>query len=221
MDDVAGRLEAVLEAIDAARVTAGRTDPVTLVAVSKTLLAEDVVSALEAGHRVFGENRVQEGKGKFPVLRERYDGIELHLIGPLQTNKAKDAVRTFDVIETIDRERVAEAVATAADGAGRMPRCFVQVNVGREPQKAGVAPEDAAYLVERCRSLGLPVAGLMAIPPVDDAPGPHFAALARLAQELGLATSMGMSGDYREAIAHGARWVRVGSAIFGTRPRPG
>ena len=216
--DVATRLAAVRHAIDAAVRQAGRTDPVELVAVTKTFDADHIRPVLEAGQRVVGENRVQEAKAKWPALREDFD-VELHLLGPLQSNKAKDAVALFDVIESVDREKIAEAIAKAADGAGRVPRCLVQVNVGREAQKAGAAPEEAAALVERCRALGLPIEGLMAIPPLEELPGPHFQALAALADELGLATSMGMSGDYAEAIAHGARWVRVGSAIFGARPQ--
>lgn len=219
-DGVAERLSAVQRAIDAARGSAGRDDPVHLVAVTKTFEADHIRPALEAGHRIVGENRVQEAKAKWPALREAYGGIELHLLGPLQSNKAKDAVALFDVIESVGREKIAEAIAKAADAAGRMPRCFVQVNIGGEPQKAGVAPQETAEMVERARGLGLPVEALMAIPPAHEPPGPHFAALASLAAELGLATSMGMSGDYEEAIAHGARWVRVGSAIFGARPAP-
>ncbi|WP_256461714.1 YggS family pyridoxal phosphate-dependent enzyme [Acuticoccus sp. I52.16.1] len=215
---VAQALSVVQRSIADAMKAAGRTDMVDLVAVTKTFEAAHVRPALEAGQRIVGENRVQEAKGKWPALREAFPDIELHLLGPLQSNKAKDAVALFDVIESVDREKIAEAIAKAADAVGRMPRCLIQVNIGREPQKAGAAPEDAAALVERARALGLPVIGLMAIPPADEPPGPHFAALKTIADGLGLPTSMGMSGDYREAIAHGARWVRVGSAIFGARP---
>lgn len=217
-DDVAARLSVVRASIEAARRAAKRADPVDLVAVTKTFDAERIRPLLAAGQRLVGENRVQEAAAKWQGLREEFEGIELHLIGPLQSNKARDAVALFDVIQTIDRAKIAEAIVAAADKAGRMPRAMVQVNIGAEPQKAGVASEQAATLVERCRGLGLSVDGLMAIPPVDEPPVPHFSALARLAAELGLATSMGMSGDYPEAIAHGARWVRVGSALFGRRP---
>lgn len=219
-EDVVARLEAVRGAIEAARVKAGRSDPVELVAVTKVFGADHIRPALAAGQRVVGENRVQEAAGKWPALREEFD-VELHLIGPLQTNKAKDAVALFDVIQSVDREKCANAIAKAADKAGRMPRCMVQVNTGGEAQKAGVAPQEALALVERCRVLGLPVDALMAIPPVDEPPGPHFEMLAQLAERCGVATSMGMSGDYEEAIAYGARWVRVGSAIFGERPTAG
>lgn len=217
-EDAEARLEAVRAAIARAMAAAGRTDAVDLVAVTKTVESARVRPVLEAGQRFFGENRVQEAKTKWPGLREAFPQVEVHLLGPLQSNKVKDAVRLFDVIESIDRAKIAEAVARAADAVGRMPRCLVQVNIGREQQKAGVPPEEAAALLARCRALGLPVAGLMAIPPAGEPPGPYFAALSRLAAREGLATSMGMSADYAEAIVHGARWVRVGSAIFGARP---
>jgi len=215
---VAERLDAVRRSIAEAARAAGRNDPIDLVAVTKTFGPDDIRPAIAAGHRIFGENRVQEAKEKWPALRQEFPDLELHLLGPLQTNKAKDAVALFDVIESVDRERCAVAIAKAADNVGRMTRCLVQVNVGREPQKAGVPPEEAAALVDRCRALGLPVAGLMTIPPVDEPPGPHFDTLATLAADLGVDTSMGMSADYAEAVARGARWVRVGSAIFGARP---
>ena len=197
---------------------AGGPDAAELVAVTKTYDADAIRPVLDAGHRLFGENRVQEAKSKWPALRDEYGDIELHLIGPLQSNKAKEAVALFDMIESVDREKIATAIAKAADAVGRMPRCLVQVNIGREPQKAGVAPEESAALLARCRELGLPVEGLMTIPPVDEPPAPHFAALKALADEHGLRTSMGMSGDYEEAVRHGEHWVRVGSAIFGARP---
>ena len=197
---------------------AGGPDAAELVAVTKTYDADAIRPVLDAGHRLFGENRVQEAKSKWPALRDEYGDIELHLIGPLQSNKAKEAVALFDMIESVDREKIATAIAKAADAVGRMPRCLVQVNIGREPQKAGVAPEESAALLARCRELGLPVEGLMTIPPVDEPPAPHFAALKALADEHGLRTSMGMSGDYEEAVRQGAHWVRVGSATFGARP---
>ncbi|MEM7694671.1 MAG: YggS family pyridoxal phosphate-dependent enzyme [Pseudomonadota bacterium] len=215
---VAERLKAVRARIDAAADAAGRGDPVHLVAVSKVFEAGHIRPALDAGHRIFGENRVQEAKGKWPALRDDFPGLELHLLGPLQSNKAKDAVALFDVIQSVDREKIAVAIARAADQAGRMPRCMVQVNVGREPQKAGAMPEEAAALVARCEALGLPVVGLMAIPPAEDDPVPHFRALRAVAD--GRDLSMGMSGDYEAAVREGARWVRVGSAIFGARPKP-
>jgi len=211
-------LRAVKERIAAAVAARDGTGEVDLVAVSKTFGPETIIPALDAGHRIFGENRVQEAKAKWPALREVYEGIHLHLLGPLQSNKVKDAVALFDVIESIDRPKIATAIMKAAEAAGRMPKCLVQVNIGREPQKAGVAPEETAALVEHCRTLGLPVIGLMAIPPADEPPGPYFDALKALADDEGLPVSMGMSGDFEEAIIHGARWVRVGSAIFGARP---
>ncbi|MEM8550885.1 MAG: YggS family pyridoxal phosphate-dependent enzyme [Pseudomonadota bacterium] len=221
-EGVAQRLAAVKHRIAHAATDAGRTDPVHLVAVTKTFHADHIRPALAAGQLVVGENRVQEAKAKWPPLREEFPDIELHLLGPLQSNKAKDAVALFDVIQSVDREKIANAIAKAADDAGRMPRCMVQVNIGQEPQKAGVAPQDAGPLVDKCKSLGLPVIALMAIPPAADPPAPHFKALAQLAADIGVpATSMGMSGDYEEAIAQGATWVRVGSAIFGARPPVG
>ncbi|WP_075220589.1 YggS family pyridoxal phosphate-dependent enzyme [Acuticoccus yangtzensis] len=215
---VAERLTVVQRSIADAMKAAGRGDVCDLVAVTKTFEAEHIRPALEAGQRIVGENRVQEAKAKWPELKAEFPDVELHLLGPLQSNKAKDAVALFDVIESVDREKIAEAIAKAGEAAGRMPKVMVQVNIGNEPQKAGVAPEDAAALVERVRALGLDVIALMAIPPVDEDPAPHFAALKAMADGLGLATSMGMSGDYETAVAQGARWVRVGSAIFGARP---
>ncbi|MBV2144805.1 YggS family pyridoxal phosphate-dependent enzyme [Falsochrobactrum sp. TDYN1] len=192
---------------------------VTLVAVSKTFDAEEISPALDAGHRIFGENRVQEAQGKWPQLRERYSGIELHLIGPLQSNKAADAVALFDVIETVDREKIAAAIAAEIRKQNRAPKLYVQVNTGLEPQKAGIEPKDALAFVERCRKEhGLEIEGLMCIPPADENPGPHFALLEKLAREAGVEKlSMGMSGDYETAIGFGATSVRVGSAIFGGR----
>ncbi len=189
--------------------------------MSKTFGAEAVQAALDAGQRVFGENRVQEAAGKFPALRERHPDIELHLIGPLQTNKAREAVALFDVIESVDRERLARELAKEMARVGRRPRLHVQVNIGEEPQKAGVAPAELGALLETCRGLGLAIEGLMCIPPVDQPPGPFFARLRELAARHGLPVlSMGMSGDFAEAIAAGATHVRVGSAIFGVRPSP-
>jgi len=201
---------------DAGRDVAG----VTLIAVSKTFPAEDIRPVIEAGQRVFGENRVQEAKGKWPALIEQYPGIELHLIGPLQSNKAKEAVALFDAIHSVDRASLCEALAKEIDKAGKAPTLFVQVNTGSEPQKAGVLPQDADAFIKACAATyGLTISGLMCIPPVDEAPGPHFALTAKIAQRNGLKLlSMGMSADFADAIALGATHVRVGSAIFGTRP---
>lgn len=192
---------------------------VTLVAVSKTFMAEDVRPVIEAGQRVFGENRVQEAQGKWPALKAAFGGVELHLIGPLQSNKAKEAVALFDVIETVDREKIAAELAKEMARQGRSPKLYVQVNTGSEPQKAGIEPRDAVAFVKRCRDThGLAIEGLMCIPPADENPGPHFALLDKLAREAGVEKlSMGMSGDYETAIAFGATSVRVGSAIFGSR----
>lgn len=192
---------------------------VTLVAVSKTFEAADIRPVIEAGQRVFGENRVQEAQAKWPALKAAFPEIELHLIGPLQSNKAKEAVALFDVIETIDREKIAAELAKEIARQGRSPRLYVQVNTGSEPQKAGIEPREAVAFVARCREVhGLAIEGLMCIPPVDENPGPHFALLEKLGKEAGVARlSMGMSGDYEMAIAFGATSVRVGSAIFGSR----
>ncbi|TCP87686.1 hypothetical protein C8J31_10468 [Rhizobium sp. PP-CC-2G-626] len=192
---------------------------VALVAVSKTFDADAIRPVITAGQRVFGENRVQESQGKWPELKAETPGITLHLIGPLQSNKAADAVALFDVIETIDREKIARAVAAEIARQGKPVRIYVQVNTGLEPQKAGIAPEETAAFVTMCRdTLNLPVEGLMCIPPADENPGPHFALLAKLAAENGVEKlSMGMSGDFDVAIAFGATSVRVGSAIFGLR----
>ena len=191
----------------------------TLVCVSKTFPAEAIAPVLDAGERVFGENRVQEASAKWPALRERYPGVALHLIGPLQTNKAGDAVALFDAIETVDRPRIARALADAVQKVARAPRFFVQVNTGAEPQKAGVLPQEADAFVRECRdAYGLAIAGLMCIPPIDDQASPHFALLARIAERNGLGElSMGMSADYPLGIQLGATHVRVGSAIFGAR----
>jgi pyridoxal phosphate enzyme (YggS family) len=219
--NAAERLEAIGKMIARAQGRFGPPpDAVTLVAVSKTFPAEAVRPFLEAGHRVFGENRVQEAKEKWPGLRADFDGIELHLIGPLQTNKARDAVALFDVIETVDRDKLAEVLRAEMDRAGRTLPCFVQVNIGGEAQKAGIAPDEAVAFVERCRQVhGLEIAGLMCIPPDGEAPGPYFAHLAMLAREAGVEKlSMGMSGDFETAIGMGATHVRIGSALFGARP---
>lgn len=214
------RLAAVQARIAAAARGAGR-DPaaVALVAVSKTMPEAAVVEALAAGQRLFGENRVQEAKTKFPALRARFPDLRLHLIGHLQTNKAEEAVTIADLIETVDRPKLAEALAKAmAKLAKRIP-VYVQVNTGEEPQKGGVSPGEAEALLAQCRALGLEVRGLMCIPPVEDEPAPHFALLADMARRFGLAElSMGMSGDFEIAIRLGATHVRVGTAIFGARP---
>ncbi|TPQ49820.1 YggS family pyridoxal phosphate-dependent enzyme [Prosthecomicrobium hirschii] len=201
------------------RATGRPEGAVTLVAVSKTFPAEEIAPVIAAGQRVFGENRVQEAKAKWPGLKAATPEIELHLIGPLQSNKAREAVELFDVIHTVDRDRIAEALASEMRRQGRTPKLLVQVNTGLEPQKAGIDPRETAAFVERCRSQhGLTIAGLMCIPPAEDAPGPHFALLAKLGQELALPLlSMGMSSDFETAIGLGATHVRVGSAIFGHR----
>ncbi|SHF58484.1 hypothetical protein SAMN02745157_2471 [Kaistia soli DSM 19436] len=213
-------LAAIRARIASAENEAGRaTGSVQLIAVSKTFPAADMLPALAGGQRLFGENRVQEAEGKWPPLVAETLDIELHLIGPLQSNKAREAVALFDVIHTVDREKIAAALAAEMMRQGRAPRLFVQVNTGLEPQKAGIPPREAVAFVKRCRSEhGLAVAGLMCIPPADEAPGPHFALLAKLAREAGVdGLSMGMSGDFETAIAFGATHVRVGSAIFGGR----
>ena len=212
----------ILARIDAARKAAFNPARQTrLVAVSKTVDAEGIREALAAGQRLFGENRVQEAEAKFPTLKADYPDIELHLIGPLQTNKVKEAVRLFDAIQTLDRARLAEALARARDAAGHCPSLFVQVNTGEEPQKAGVMPRETAALIAQARGMDLPVVGLMCIPPVEDDPAPHFGFLAKLARDNGLSElSMGMSGDFEMAIRFGATLVRVGTAIFGVRARP-
>ncbi len=221
--NVIGRLRHIQARITEATAKAGRPPgSVTLVAVSKTHPAEAVREAMEAGQAVFGENRVQEAAAKFPDLRAALPTLAVHLIGGLQTNKARDAVRVADVIESLDRPRLAEALADAADRQGRLPRLLVQVNVGDEPQKAGVPRAEADAFIRDCRArFGDALAGLMCIPPAEGDPAPHFAWLAACAAQHGLpVVSMGMSGDFESAIAHGATHVRVGSAIFGARPAP-
>ena len=192
---------------------------VTLIAVSKTFDAAAITPVIEAGQRVFGENRVQEAKAKWPVLMSAYPGMALHLIGPLQSNKAKEAVALFDAIHSVDRPSVCEALARETDSQKRRPQLFVQLNTGEEPQKAGVAPADADAFIAACREkYGLAISGLMCIPPVSDAPAPHFALTAKIAARNGLENlSMGMSADFAIAIQFGATHVRVGSAIFGKR----
>jgi len=213
-------LAEVRQRIAAAAEAAGR-DPgeVTLVAVSKVQPAERIEAVLEAGHRVFGENRVQEAEGRWPALKERYPGVELHLIGPLQTNKVRHAVALFDVIESVDRPKLARKLAEAFAETGRPLPCYIQVNTGEEPQKAGVLPAEADAFIAECRDVhGLPVVGLMCIPPVGEEPALHFALLRKIAERNGLqGLSMGMSDDFETAIALGATIVRVGSALFGAR----
>jgi pyridoxal phosphate enzyme (YggS family) len=213
-------LAAILARIDAARKTALAPAPETqLIAVSKTHPAERIRPVLEVGQRLYGENRVQEAKAKWPPLIAEFPGVELHLIGPLQSNKAREAIELFDVIHSVDRPKLAEALRAEIERTGRAPTLFVQVNTGEEPQKAGVAPQDAPAFIALCREqLRLPVEGLMCIPPADEAPAPHFALLAKLARTEGLRyLSMGMSADFEIAIRLGATHVRVGSAIFGER----
>jgi hypothetical protein len=197
----------------------GRTDSVHLICVSKTIPAEGVRPALAAGERRFGENRVQEAQGKWPALQAEFPDVELHLIGPLQSNKAREAVALFDVIQTVDRDRLAEALAAEMARQGRMPRLYVQVNIGEEAQKAGVAPAEADAFLARCREVHcLQIAGLMCIPPADQLAAPYFALLSKIARRNGIERlSMGMSGDFELAIQLGATEVRVGSAIFGAR----
>lgn len=212
-------LDQISSSIDAAARAAGR-DPadVTLVAVSKMQPEERVLPILEAGQKVFGENRVQEAQGRWGALAPRFPGIELHIIGPLQTNKARAAVEIAHAIHSLDRPRLAETLARLAQERGTCPELFVQINTGEEPQKAGVLPGEADGFVARCRELDLPVVGLMCIPPAQETPEPHFDMLREMAARNGLAgLSMGMSGDFEAAIARGATHVRVGSAIFGAR----
>lgn len=217
---IAAGLAAVRGRIEAAAQAAGRTGAeVALVAVSKTHPAAAVREALAAGHRVFGENRVQEAQAKYPALREAYPDLALHLIGPLQTNKVRDAVALFDVIESLDRPRLAQALAREMGRSGRRLPCLIEVNTGEEAQKSGVMPETADEFVIECRDrLGLPIAGLMCVPPAEEAPAPHFALLREIARRTGLGLlSMGMSADFETAIRFGATHVRVGTAIFGSR----
>ena len=217
-------LEEIVARIGVAAREAGR-DPasVRLVAVSKVQPLARIEAVLDAGHRLFGENRVQEAQGRWPDLRERYDGIELHLIGPLQTNKVRPAMELFDTIQSLDRNRLAVRIATEAQERGSCPDLYVQVNTGEEKQKAGIAPGEADAFIARCREeMDLPVVGVMAIPPVDDAPETHFDLLADIAERNGLPEiSMGMSADFETAIDRGATLVRIGSALFGERTPTG
>ncbi|HSI41274.1 MAG TPA: YggS family pyridoxal phosphate-dependent enzyme [Xanthobacteraceae bacterium] len=219
--DAAERLAEVRTRLAGACRAAGRApEAAHLVAVSKTFEAEAIRPVLAAGQRRFGENRVQEAKAKWPELKAEFADVELHLIGPLQSNKVREALALFDVIHTLDRPSLAEALAKEISRAGGPgPRLLVQVNTGEEPQKAGIAPQDTDAFLSRCRAqYGLTIEGLMCIPPADEAPAPHFALLASIARRNGLSTlSMGMSGDFEIAAGFGARYVRVGSAIFGHR----
>lgn len=218
-DDFKANLGAVRARLDAALREAGRSGPVEIVAVSKTQDEMKIREALAAGQRIFGENRVQEAKAKWPALRREFPDVELRLIGPLQSNKAAEAVALFDVIESVDRPKIARALAEEMKRLGRAPRFLVQVNTGAEPQKAGVPPEEADAFIRQCRKeFGLEIDGLMCIPPAEGAPGPHFALLAKLAARNALPIlSMGMSGDFEVAAQLGATHVRIGSALFGPR----
>jgi PLP dependent protein len=217
---IAANLAAVRERIAAAAREAGRApESVSLVAVSKTHPAATVREALVIGHRVFGENRVQEAQAKYPELREEFPDLALHLIGSLQTNKVRDALAIFDVIESVDRPRLAQVLAKEMDHSGRRPPCLIEVNTGEEPQKAGIMPTEVDAFIVECRNrLDLPIIGLMCVPPIDDEPAPHFALLREIARRNDLRVlSMGMSADFEKAIRFGASHVRVGTAIFGAR----
>ncbi len=212
LDDIQNRIATALAQADRA------AGSVTLIAISKVQPNERVQAVLDQGHRVFGENRIQEAQGKWPAFQEKYEGVDLHLVGPLQTNKARAAMDLFDVIHSVDRPKLAQTLARLAQEKGRCPELFIQVNTGEEAQKAGVSPADTDGFVAECRALDLPLRGLMCIPPVDEEPALHFALLAKLAERNGLkGLSMGMSSDFETAIALGATHVRVGSAIFGDR----
>jgi pyridoxal phosphate enzyme (YggS family) len=213
-------LSDILDRIRNEEERAGRAPgSVSLVAVSKKQPLDRIEAVLEQGHRLFGENRVQEAAGKWPALRERFPGTEVHLVGPLQTNKARQAMEMFEAIHSLDRPKLARTLARLAQEMGRCPMLFVQVNTGEEPQKAGILPGEADAFIAECKDMDLPVAGLMCIPPVEEEPSLHFALLAKIAERNGLHDlSMGMSHDFERAIALGATYVRVGSAIFGARP---
>ncbi len=220
MDLALERLQSTLKRMNkAAREVSRELKDVKLIAVSKTHGVDAIEEVINAGHFRFGENRVQEAQSKWPELKEKHKNIELHLIGPLQSNKAKDAVALFDVIHSVDRSKIAEAIADEVVKQGRNPKLFVQVNTGEEPQKAGVAPQDVEDFVKHCREVcKLDITGLMCIPPFDDEPSLHFALLAKKAKALGLKDlSMGMSKDFEAAIQLGATYVRVGTALFGER----
>ncbi|MEI4234013.1 YggS family pyridoxal phosphate-dependent enzyme [Roseovarius sp. D22-M7] len=212
-------LQDIRTRMDDAAEAAGRSpDVITLIAVSKVQPNERVEAVLQQGHRVFGENRVQEAAGKWPEFRTRYEGVALHLLGPLQSNKARQAMELFQAIHSLDRLKLARTLARLAQELGTCPELFIEVNTGEEPQKAGILPADTDDFVAECRALDLPVRGLMCIPPVEEEPSLHFALLAKMAARNGLdGLSMGMSGDFEQAIAQGATHVRVGSAIFGAR----
>ena len=212
-------LEEINTRIANAEKSAGRAaGSVRLIAVSKVQPNERVEAVLKKGHRIFGENRVQEAAGKWPAFRENFDDIELHLIGPLQTNKARQAMELAEAIHSLDRPKLAKTLARLAQELGHCPNLFIQVNTGEEPQKAGIMPSDADAFVSECRAFDLPIQGLMCIPPVEEEPSLHFALLAKIAERNGLTgLSMGMSADFESAIALGATHVRVGSAIFGAR----
>ncbi len=219
-EGAAGRLHEVGHRMARVLASSGRApDAARLIAVSKTFDAAAIAPVLAAGQRDFGENRVQEAQGKWPGLRERYPDLTLHLIGPLQSNKTREAVALFDCIHSVDRPKIAESLAAELARTGKAMRLFVQVNTGEEPQKAGIAPAGADAFIARCRDeLGLALAGLMCIPPADEPPSPHFALLAKIAARNRLSgLSMGMSGDFEQALMLGATHVRVGSAIFGGR----
>ncbi|MBY8976397.1 YggS family pyridoxal phosphate-dependent enzyme [Rhodobacteraceae bacterium NNCM2] len=212
-------LAEIQQRMAAAAERAGRdVNDVTLVAVSKVQPIERVEAVLAQGHRIFGENRVQEAQGKWPALKEQFPGVELHLIGPLQTNKVRAAVDLFDVIQSVDRPKLARKLADVFEETGKKLPCYLQINTGEEEQKAGISPAEADAFVAECRDLGLPIAGLMCIPPVDEEPSLHFALLKKIAERNGISgLSMGMSSDFESAIALGATAIRVGSALFGER----
>jgi len=214
-------LAEITDRIAKAEADAGRPKgAVQLIAVSKRQPDARVAEVLDAGHRLFGENQVQEAAGKWPGFRERYDGVAVHLLGPLQTNKARQAMGLFEAIHSLDRPKLANTLARLAQETGGCPDLFIQVNTGEEPQKSGVLPSEADDFVKTCRGLDLPVVGLMCIPPVEETPSLHFALLAKIAERNGLTgLSMGMSDDFEQAVALGATHVRVGSAIFGERAR--
>lgn len=220
MTHIEDNLISVRDSITQSISTSGRNPhDVQLIAVSKTHPADAIKDAIEAGQTVFGENRVQEALQKWPALKAQYSGIELHLIGALQTNKIKEALSIFDVIETVDREKLARALAKEMNKIGKYPQCYIQVNTGKEPQKAGIPPEEASNFIALCRDeLKLPIVGLMCIPPAEENPTPHFEMLKNIAAQHDLTNlSMGMSGDFEEAIHAGATHIRVGTAIFGKR----